>query len=56
MTSKSKSWSFIFILISGAIILLPFISYAQTPIDCGQTLSGTISAAGKEFVYLFGFR
>ena len=53
MTSKSKSWSFIFILISAAIILFPFISYAQTPIDCGQTLAGTISAAGQKNSYTF---
>lgn len=53
MTSKSKSWSFIFILISGAILLFPFFVYAQTPIDCGQTLAGSISTAGQKNSYTF---
>jgi YD repeat-containing protein len=53
MTSKSKLWSFIFIFISGAILLFPFVVYAQTPIDCGQTLAGTISAAGQRNSYTF---
>ena len=46
-------WGFIFILISVAIILFPFVVYAQTPIDCGQTLSGTISTAGQRNSYTF---
>jgi len=53
MISKSKSWSFIFILISGAILLLPFIVNAQTPINLGQTLAGTISTAGQRNSYTF---
>ncbi len=53
MTSKSKLWSFIIILISGAIILFPFVVHAQTPIDCGQTLAGTISTAGQRNSYTF---
>jgi hypothetical protein len=53
MTSKSKLWSHIFILISGAILLFPFSAYAQTPIDCGQTLAGSISAAAEKDSYTF---
>jgi hypothetical protein len=53
MTSKSKLCSFILILISGAILLLPFLVYAQTPIDCGQTLAGTISVAAEKDSYTF---
>jgi len=53
MASKSKLWSFIFILISGAILLFPFVAYAQTPIDCGQTLAGSISAPAEIDSYTF---
>lgn len=53
MTSKSKLRSFIFILLSGAILLLPFIVCAQTPINLGQTLAGTISTAGQRNSYTF---
>jgi hypothetical protein len=51
MTSKSKLWSFILILISGAMLLFPFVVCAQTPIDCGQTLAGSISAAAEKDSY-----
>jgi len=52
MTSKFKLWSFIFILVSGAI-LLPVLAYAQIPIDCGQTLAGSISAAAEKDSFTF---
>jgi hypothetical protein len=44
MLPKSKFRFFIFILISIAILLFPLVVRAQTPINCGQTLAGTISA------------
>src|SRR4030067_1374065 len=53
MTSKSKLWSAIFIFISGAILLLPDIVHAQTPISCGQTLAGSISTLGEQDSYTF---
>lgn len=53
MISKSKLRSFIFILLSGAVLLLPFVVYAQAPIDFGQTLSGMISTAGQRNSYTF---
>ena len=53
MISKFKLRSFILIFISGAILLLPFVSYAQTPIDCGQTLAGQSLLAGRRNSYTF---
>src|SRR4030067_926142 len=53
MKSESKLYFKIFILISVAILLSPFIVRAQTPIDCGQTLSGSITAAGQRNSYTF---
>jgi hypothetical protein len=53
MTSKSKLWSFIFILLSGVILSFPFAGFAQTPIDCGQTLAGSISTPGEIDQYNF---
>ncbi len=53
MKSESKLCFRIFILISAAILLSPFIVRAQTPIDCGQTLSGSISTAGQRNSYTF---
>jgi hypothetical protein len=51
MKSESKLYFKIFILISAAILLFPFIVRAQTLIDCGQTLSASISAAGETDSY-----
>lgn len=53
MIRKSKLWFGIFILISGAIILLPFTVHAQTPIPCGQTTAGSISTPGESDSYSF---
>ncbi len=53
MTSKSKLGSAFFIFISGAILLLPFVVHAQTPINCGQVISASISAAGEKDEYTF---
>ena len=35
------------------MLLFPFVVYAQTPIDCGQTLAGTISAPTEKDAYTF---
>jgi len=53
MTSKSKLWSFIFILLSAVILSFPFAVFAQTPINCGQTLAGSISTPGEIDQYNF---
>jgi len=53
MAMKSKMMLRILFLISGAILLSPFAVLAQTPIDCGQTLAGTISAAAEKDSYTF---
>jgi hypothetical protein len=51
MKSKSKLW--LEILVAGLILLFPYIVRAQTPINCGQTLAGTISAPAEEDSYTF---
>ena len=55
MNLKSKIQSAIFILISGAVILFPFIVFAQTPIPlpCGQTITGIIADYGEIDSYTF---
>jgi hypothetical protein len=53
MLPKSKFRFFIVVLISFAILLFPLIVRAQTPINCGQTLAGTISAPAEEDSYTF---
>jgi len=51
MKSKSKIW--LKILVAGLILLFPYIAHAQTPINCGQTLAGVISAVGERDQYSF---
>ncbi len=46
-------WGLRISIFSGAILLLPFTLYAQTPIDCGQILAGSISAAAEKDSYTF---
>jgi hypothetical protein len=53
MLAKSKFRFLIFILISIAILLFPLIVRAQTPINCGQTLSASISAPAEKDSYSF---
>jgi hypothetical protein len=43
----------ILILISVAILIFPLIVRAHTPINCGQTLAGTISALAEKDSYTF---
>jgi len=50
---KSILRSVIPILIWVAILIFPFIVRAQTPINCGQTLSASISAAAERDSYSF---
>jgi len=53
MILKSRLWLMIFILISGILFLFPLITFAQTPIQCGQTISGSISTVGEKDDYTF---
>jgi hypothetical protein len=53
MIPKSKFRFFIFVLIPIAILSFPLIVRAQTPINCGQILSGTISAPAEKDSYTF---
>jgi hypothetical protein len=50
---KSISRLAILILISLAILIFPPIVRAQAPINCGQTLAGTISAPAEKDSYTF---
>jgi YD repeat-containing protein len=53
MIRSHKSRLRTFVWLSGAVLLFPFVARAQTPIDCGQTLSASISAAGERNSYTF---
>ena len=53
MISKSKSKLIPFVLITGVMLSLPLFVHAQTPIDCGATLSGSITGAGQKISYSF---
>jgi len=53
MALKNKLQFRVFILISGAIILSPFLLYAQTSIPCGEVVTGEISTAGEKDSYTF---
>lgn len=53
MSLKSKLRIGILILVSGLILLLPFIVLAQTPINCWQTLTASISATGERDSFTF---
>ncbi|OGW16910.1 MAG: hypothetical protein A3G93_08880 [Nitrospinae bacterium RIFCSPLOWO2_12_FULL_45_22] len=53
MVLKSKLWFIVFALISGVIFLSPSTVLAQTPIPCGQTLTGSISTVGEKDEYTF---
>ena len=53
MAMKSTSWLKLFVSISGAIILFPFIVCAQTPIDCGVNTAGSISVVGEQDNFTF---
>ena len=53
MKSRSGSWVSVLILISGVVFLLPFTVYSQTPINCGEAVSGSISPAGEQDQYTF---
>jgi hypothetical protein len=53
MKSRSRSWFTVCILILGVVFLLPFTVYSQTPINCGEAVSGSISPAGEQDSYTF---
>jgi hypothetical protein len=53
MISKPKLWFVVFIFISSAFFVFPLIVLAQTPIPCGQTMAGSISAPGESDSYSF---
>ncbi len=54
MKSRSISWVNAFILSSGVIMFFSVLVYAQTPINCGQVISDSISPAGQQDSYTFG--
>lgn len=51
MIRQSKLFSKILILV--AIIVFPLVTFAQTPIPCGQPISDSISIAGEKDDYTF---
>jgi hypothetical protein len=53
MIIKTNLRLIIFVLLAGSTILFPLITFAQTPISCGQTISDSIGAVSEKDEYTF---